>query len=236
MGYRRAKATNVLVNGSSQCEKKVTEIILGAEPLVRLGFFIGVLVAVGICEALVPRRGTSLRIDVPDSLPSIEGDSGQIRQLFTNLVSNAFEALDGRGTVTITAQYVPGDDGPGSDGLNAMPTVVVDVANDGPGIPDDLQDRIFNPFFTTKPRGSGLGLAIVRKIVDAHDGRISIIAPPSGGARFRVVAGAWSRRMPTMEIRRPPEVPPRRAHTRARRSKWQATFALDLLSRTKLRG
>jgi len=135
----------------------------------------------------VPRRGTQLRIDVPDSLPSIEGDAGQIRQLFTNLVSNAFEALDGRGTVTLTAQYVPGDDGPGSDGLNAMPTVVVDVADDGPGIPDDLQDRIFNPFFTTKPRGSGLGLAIVRKIVDAHDGRISIIAPPSGGARFRVV-------------------------------------------------
>jgi signal transduction histidine kinase len=143
--------------------------------------------AVHGAEALVPRRGTELRIDVPDSLPSIEGDSGQLRQLFTNLVSNAFEALDGRGTVTITAQYVPGDDGPGSDGLNAMPTVVVDVADDGPGIADDLQDRIFNPFFTTKPRGSGLGLAIVRKIVDAHDGRISIVSPASGGARFRVV-------------------------------------------------
>jgi signal transduction histidine kinase len=143
--------------------------------------------AVHGAEALVPRRGTQLRIDVPDSLPSIEGDSGQLRQLFTNLVSNAFEALDGRGTVTLTAQYVPGDDSPGSDGLGAIPTVVVDVADDGVGIRDDLQDRIFNPFFTTKPRGSGLGLAIVRKIVDAHDGRISVASPPSGGARFRVV-------------------------------------------------
>ncbi|MEO5822293.1 MAG: ATP-binding protein [Vicinamibacteraceae bacterium] len=142
--------------------------------------------AVHGAEAMVPRRGTQLRIDVPDSLPSIEGDHGQLRQLFTNLVSNAFEALDGRGTVTITAQYVPGDDGPG-DTLASMPTVVVDVADDGAGIADDLQDRIFNPFFTTKPRGSGLGLAIVRKIVDAHDGRISVASPPSGGARFRVV-------------------------------------------------
>jgi signal transduction histidine kinase len=142
--------------------------------------------AVHGAEATVPRRGTGLRIDVPDSLPSIEGDAGQLRQLFTNLVSNAFEALDGRGTVTITAQYVPGDDGPG-EGLASMPTVVVDVADDGAGIADDLQDRIFNPFFTTKPRGSGLGLAIVRKIVDAHDGRISVASPPSGGARFRVV-------------------------------------------------
>ena len=138
-------------------------------------------------EALVPRRGTQLRIDVPDSLPSIEGDAGQLRQLFTNLVSNAFEALDGKGTVTLTAQYVPGDDGPGADALASTPTVVVDVADDGAGIPDDLQDRIFNPFFTTKPRGSGLGLAIVRKIVDAHDGRISVSSPPSGGVRFRVV-------------------------------------------------
>ena len=76
---------------------------------------------------------------------------------------------------------------PGADALASMPTVVVDVADDGAGIPDDLQDRIFNPFFTTKPRGSGLGLAIVRKIVDAHDGRISVASPPSGGARFRVV-------------------------------------------------
>jgi signal transduction histidine kinase len=143
--------------------------------------------AVHGAEAMVPRRGTALRIDVPDSLPSIEGDGGQLRQLFTNLVSNAFEALDGRGTVTITAQYVPGDDGPGADALASMPTVVVDVADDGAGIADDLQDRIFNPFFTTKPRGSGLGLAIVRKIVDAHDGRISVASPPSGGARFRVV-------------------------------------------------
>jgi signal transduction histidine kinase len=89
--------------------------------------------------------------------------------------------------VTITAQYVPGDDGPGADTLGSTPTVVVDVADDGPGISDDLQDRIFNPFFTTKPRGSGLGLAIVRKIVDAHDGRISVASPPTGGARFRVV-------------------------------------------------
>ena len=143
--------------------------------------------AVQGAEAMVPRRGTALRIDVPDSLPSIEGDGGQLRQLFTNLVSNAFEALDGRGTVTITGAVRAGRRRPRRRlaGLDA----------DRRGRrrrrrrrhPDDLQDRIFNPFFTTKPRGSGLGLAIVRKIVDAHDGRISVASPPSGGARFRVV-------------------------------------------------
>jgi signal transduction histidine kinase len=53
-------------------------------------------------------------------------------------------------------------------------------------VPAELSDRIFSPFFTTKPRGSGLGLAIVRKIVDAHDGRIDVESAPGQGTRFRV--------------------------------------------------
>jgi signal transduction histidine kinase len=52
--------------------------------------------------------------------------------------------------------------------------VLITVTDTGPGIPPEVLDRIFSPFFTTKPQGSGLGLAIVRKIVDAHDGRIDV--------------------------------------------------------------
>jgi signal transduction histidine kinase len=66
------------------------------------------------------------------------------------------------------------------------PTVVVDVIDNGPGVPSDATDRIFDPFFTTKTEGSGLGLAIVRKIVDAHDGRIVVSRLGAGGTRFRV--------------------------------------------------
>ena len=57
---------------------------------------------------------------------------------------------------------------------SASPAVVVDVVDNGPGVPAELTDRIFNPFFTTKAQGTGLGLAIVSKIVDAHDGRIDV--------------------------------------------------------------
>ena len=60
------------------------------------------------------------------------------------------------------------------------------MTDDGPGVPEDVRDRIFSPFFTTKPRGSGLGLSIVRKIVDAHDGRIDLQVGSMGGTRFRV--------------------------------------------------
>ena len=64
--------------------------------------------------------------------------------------------------------------------------VQVDVTDNGPGMPADVVDKIFSPFFTTKPQGSGLGLAIVRKIVDAHDGRIDVRVLDAGGTRFRV--------------------------------------------------
>jgi signal transduction histidine kinase len=65
-------------------------------------------------------------------------------------------------------------------------TVVVDVADDGPGMPPHVAEKIFNPFFTTKAQGSGLGLAIVRKIVDAHEGRIDMTTADGRGTRFRV--------------------------------------------------
>ena len=66
------------------------------------------------------------------------------------------------------------------------PIVIVDVTDNGPGVPESLNDRIFDPFFTTKIKGSGLGLGIVRKIVDAHDGRIDLSSSPHTGTRFRV--------------------------------------------------
>ena len=59
--------------------------------------------------------------------------------------------------------------------------IQVTVSDNGPGMPPDVMDRIFSPFFTTKPQGSGLGLAIVRKIVDAHDGRIDVSERAGGG-------------------------------------------------------
>ena len=64
--------------------------------------------------------------------------------------------------------------------------MIVDIADNGPGVPPDIADKIFNPFFTTKPKGSGLGLAVVRKIVDAHDGRIDMLTAEGRGTRFRV--------------------------------------------------
>jgi signal transduction histidine kinase len=122
-------------------------------------------------------------------LPLIQADHYQLCQLFCNLLINGLEALDGKGTIGITAgqgvAYQEPIAMPG--GPDPAATLVVDVVDDGPGVPPEVAERVFNPFFTTKPQGSGLGLAIVRKIVDAHDGHIDLATTPGQGTRFRVI-------------------------------------------------
>ena len=140
--------------------------------------------AISMAESHVPRGGVRVDVACPETLPAIQGDPHQLRQIFTNLLTNAFEALAGRGRVAIDAAIIV-EDGP-AGGEPQGPMVQIDVSDDGPGIPRDVVDRIFSPFFTTKPQGSGLGLAIVRKIVDAHDGRIDVAMAQGGGTRFRV--------------------------------------------------
>ncbi len=141
--------------------------------------------AISMAESHVPRGEVVIDVSLAPDLPSLHGDPHQLRQLFTNLLTNAFEALGGRGTVRILAARLADDPIPGGE-PQAAPSLQIEVTDDGPGVPADVMDRIFSPFFTTKPQGSGLGLAIVRKIVDAHDGRIDVSAPLAGGTRFRV--------------------------------------------------
>lgn len=144
--------------------------------------------AVGVADGKRARGDVAVTVTVHDSIPPITGDHMQLTQVFANLLINAYEALDGRGAVTVGARLATlTDDGAlVPDGHGAVPTVVVDVGDSGPGVPPELNDRIFEPFFTTKPQGSGLGLAIVRKIVDAHEGRIDVRTNAGGGTCFRV--------------------------------------------------
>jgi signal transduction histidine kinase len=153
--------------------------------------------AITLAESKATRGNVAVDVDITPDLPMLEGDHHQLCQVFTNLVANAFDALDGRGRIVISAKLGVLEEDPAFGQTQApLTTVVVDVADDGPGVPPELTDRIFNPFFTTKPQGSGLGLAIVRKIVDAHDGRIDLYSSPTTGTRFRVTlpvstASSW---------------------------------------------
>jgi two-component system nitrogen regulation sensor histidine kinase GlnL len=143
--------------------------------------------AVSMAESHVNRGDVQVDVSLPEELAPIYGDPHQLRQLFTNLLTNAFEAMGGTGFVRVSAQQLPAEEETtaGAD-MHNPPMVQVEVLDNGPGVPADVMDKIFSPFFTTKPQGSGLGLAIVRKIVDAHDGRIDVSARAERGTRFRV--------------------------------------------------
>jgi signal transduction histidine kinase len=136
--------------------------------------------AIPLAEHKIVRGGTRIDVAVPEGLPAIQGDHHQLCQVVSNLVTNALEALGGQGSVRISARIKAAEQD------EEPPTVELVVADDGPGITGDITDRVFNPFFTTKPQGSGLGLAIVRKIVDAHDGRIDVTTGAGRGTAFTV--------------------------------------------------
>ena len=137
--------------------------------------------AVQLADTKAERGSIAVSVDVPGGLPQIQADHHQLTQLFTNLLINAYEAMQGNGHVTISATTMRQDDG--AEGREA---VRIELQDDGPGMPPDVAERVFAPFFTTKAQGSGLGLAIVRKIVDAHDGQIDLKTAASGGTLIRV--------------------------------------------------
>lgn len=143
--------------------------------------------SITLAEGKRRRGAVTIRTDVEADVPELLADPHQLRQLFSNLLANAFEALGGEGHVDISGRVEFDDAEPESpDAEPETPKVIVEVRDSGPGMgPDDLE-RIFSPFFTTKPQGTGLGLAIVRKVVDAHEGQITAASAPGQGATFRV--------------------------------------------------
>jgi signal transduction histidine kinase len=121
------------------------------------------------------KEGIKVRRDYADELPRIQGYGSELNQVWTNLIDNALDALNGSGEMVLRTR-LEGD------------SVVVEVVDDGPGIPAEIQSKIFDPFFTTKPpgQGTGLGLDISYSIVvNKHRGDLRLASEP-GNTRFEV--------------------------------------------------
>jgi signal transduction histidine kinase len=124
--------------------------------------------------------GVTVVRDYDRSLPRIPGYPAELNQVWTNLIDNAVAAMDGSGTLTITTSA--------DDGSAEGSRILVELADTGPGIPEEIKGRIFEPFFTTKPvgQGTGLGLDISwRIIVTRHHGDLRVESVP-GDTRFQV--------------------------------------------------
>jgi signal transduction histidine kinase len=132
-------------------------------------------------SALALYQGGAAPIDVVlfEPLPEIDADKNQLNQVVLNLVENARDAIGQRSDGHITVSTRRGEAGD---------RALLIVEDNGPGIPGDLKDKVFAPYFTTKLAlgGTGLGLAIVHRIVSDHGGRIAVADAPGGGARFAI--------------------------------------------------
>jgi len=125
------------------------------------------------------------RIELALSPASVEGDEDLLHRVVVNLVLNALQASAGTARVSLEAREARPSDLP--FGVSVDSAVLLRVEDDGPGVPADLKERLFDPFVSGREGGSGLGLAIVQRAVEAHLGMVFVDSPATGGTVFRVI-------------------------------------------------
>ena len=123
--------------------------------------------------AVARPAGVCLVAEGLEGLPPVDGDAGQLRQAFVNLLENAVQAVSPRGEVRVAGRAEGGE-------------VTVAVEDTGPGVDPAIRNRLFEPLITTRPGGVGLGLALVKRVAERHGGAVSHEPRLGGGARFLV--------------------------------------------------
>ena len=172
---------------------KLTDVLRQLEGLVRdmllfarqgrfemEGLSVGELVE-QVRQPLGPRmeaRGVRLDCRVQSSDTRLRGSRQALAGAIGNLIDNACE-VGARNVLFAVSSPGPG-------------LLTVDVVDDGPGVPVELRESLFRPFFTTRPGGSGLGLAVARAVAEAHGGRVALIDSPAPGAHFRIELPLWA--------------------------------------------
>jgi two-component system NtrC family sensor kinase len=168
-----------IINQTLRCKQIVSRLLEFSRQSLEERVVFEVNEVIGHCVELLGRQALFHNIEIikdfDASLPQILGNPGEMEQVFTNLMINAVDAMDGRGKLTISSR---------SD-LKAE-LVILRFTDTGPGISPAIKDQIFEPFFTTKPpgKGTGLGLSVVYGVVQRHGGDIQVESPPGGGASF----------------------------------------------------
>jgi signal transduction histidine kinase len=135
-------------------------------------------------------KSAALKIDVPDNVPIIRANKTQLRQVFVNLITNASDALgDERGEICVTLKQVQSQ-GESSIGKWHQPLVadwlLLEVRDSGSGMTEEVQARIFDPFFSTKGVGRGMGLSAVQGIMRSHGGTINVASKLGEGTCFEI--------------------------------------------------
>ncbi len=130
-------------------------------------------------------RKINFKLQLDPSIPDIPGDRDLLMRLFVNLVKNSCEATPNNSTITVTTR-IDSDYQLKLSGSRPTSMVQVPICDQGAGISDTDLEKIFTPFYTTKPSGNGLGLSICQKIVIDHEGLLSLTSLPAGGTKVDI--------------------------------------------------
>lgn len=125
------------------------------------------------------REGVEIRQNYDVTLPPIEGDRNSLKQVFLNLIKNAYEAVGDKGRIDISTKWM-------TEHLKDQKIMSVEIRDSGEGIEKHIAEKIFSPFYTTKKEGSGLGLFLAYHIIAKHGGAIIVDSRPGEGAAFKV--------------------------------------------------
>jgi signal transduction histidine kinase len=127
-----------------------------------------------LAESDAKSAKVQVSVIVPDDLPIARVDRNYFKQVLLNLILNGIQSMPRGGSLTLEAKAAHGN-------------LEVTVTDTGEGIPKAIAPRIFEPYFTTKPKGFGLGLTIARRIIEAHGGALTLDSTTGRGTRFRIV-------------------------------------------------
>jgi signal transduction histidine kinase len=171
----------VILNEVDRANRVVTGLLDFARPaspdVVTLDLQETVREAVGIMGSYAASHGVALIPDMTDRPLRVSGDGELLKQAFINLIMNAVQASPPGETVEVRVLSAAGD---------GMEGAMVEIRDHGPGIPSEIMEKVFDPFFTTRAQGHGLGLAIVHRIVRDHGGQVRINSRPEAGTTASV--------------------------------------------------
>lgn len=168
-----------IISQTLRCKQIVARLLEFSRQSLDERVFFDVNEIIGHCVELLQHQSlfhnVELIQELESDLPQILGNPGELEQVFTNLMINGADAMEGTGKITIISRSEP-----------EAKKVLLEFSDTGPGIPLEIRGKIFEPFFTTKPVGvgTGLGLSVVYGVIQRHSGSIETESPPDGGTTF----------------------------------------------------
>jgi signal transduction histidine kinase len=179
--HGQAASQQVIVDQIDHVSRLISQLLDYVQPRPEAREAVDAAAAIRSTVELLVAESTKRKVrvltELGDTLPQLRAAAGPLQQVLVNLTMNALDACEAGGTVVLRAQAARGGE-----------AIVLEVEDDGVGIPDERRAQVFDPFFTTKKRGkgTGLGLWVVAQLVQTHGGEIDLRSVPGSGTTFRV--------------------------------------------------